>query len=91
MAAEKFYTVDRIEEEQAILVGDAGDELNVALGELPKGLAEGTVLRVPLAAAGDLDWPSARIDADETERRLNEAERLLSDLRRRDPGGDVSL
>ena len=91
MLTELYYTVDRIRKDRAILIGDAGDELDVVLAELPAVLTEGAVLRVPLDEAGGPDWAAARIDNDETERRRREAERMLRELRRRDPGGDIEL
>ncbi len=91
MATEKFYAVDRMERKYVVLIGDAGDEVTVARAELPARLKEGMVLRVPVGEQGDLDWPAARMDQDETERRRREAERIIRDLRRRDPGGDIEL
>ena len=91
MPPELYYTVDRIRRGRAILVGDAGDESKVVLGDLPAALTEGDVLRVPLDEEGTLDWAAARIDTEETERRRREAQRILQELRRRDPGGDIEL
>lgn len=86
-----YYSVDRIEGQQAILVGDSGEEHSVQLHQLPGGTIEGTVLRLIRDADGLLDWQSAQIDQAEAERRTQEAEDLLNKLRRRDPGGDVEL
>ncbi len=91
MQTEKLYAVDRIENERAVLVGDAGDTHEIPLAQLPGELREGVVLRVPMGEGGDPDWPAARVDEAETGRRLKEAERLLRELRRRDPGGDIEL
>jgi hypothetical protein len=91
MPLELYYTVDRIRKGRAILVGDAGDESEVVLGDLPAALTEGDVLRVPLDKEGASDWAAARIDTEETERRRREARRILQELRRRDPGGDIDL
>ncbi len=87
----EHYSVDRIEGEQAILVGDSGEEHSVQLHQLPGGTTEGTVLRVMRDADGRLTWQSAQIDQTEAKRRTQEAEDLLNKLRRRDPGGDVDL
>ena len=89
--AQDFYSVDRIEGEFAILVGDSGEEHSVQLHQLPGATTEGTVLRVMRDADGRLDWQSAQIDQAEAQRRAQEAEDLLNKLRRRDPGGDVEL
>ena len=88
---DELYTVDRIEGELAILVGDSGEEHSVQLHQLPGGTTEGTVLRLIRDADGLLDWQSAQIDQTESKRRTQEAEDLLNKLRRRDPGGDVEL
>lgn len=88
---ERFYAVDRIDKRHAYLIGDGGDEHQVPLAQLPAKLAEGDVLRVPLAGPATPDWAGARRDPEEAERRRREAEELLKKLRRRDPGGDVDL
>ncbi len=87
----EHYSVDRIEGEQAVLVGDRGEEHSVQLHQLPGETTEGTVFSVMLDADGLLDWQSAQIDQAESKRRAQEAEDLLNKLRRRDPGGDVDL
>ncbi len=91
MLTERFYAVDSIGDKAATLVGDSGNTVTVALRNLPAGIREGTVLRVPLDAQLGPDWRSAQIDATETERRRREAEETLKELRRRDPGGDIEL
>ncbi len=91
MPTERFYAVDSIGDKAATLVGDSGDTITVALQDLPAGIREGTVLRVPRDAQVGPDWRSAQIDAAETERRKREAEETLKELRRRDPGGDIKL
>lgn len=91
MPTERFYAVDRVSREDALLISDAGDEVMVPLSELPAASREGCVLRVPVGPSGELDWPEARIDDEETVRRRAEAEKLLRQLRERDPGGDVQL
>ena len=88
---EQVYVVDRIEGELAILVGDDGSQVDVLLPGLPLPVSEGTVLRVTCDSEGNPDWASASIDEDEAERRKAEAEEILDDLRRRDPGGDIKL
>lgn len=91
MPTEKLYAVDRVEGGRAVLVGDAGDVVTLALADLPDGVAEGTVLRVPVGRDGALEWGAARPDPAEAERRAEEARAILERLRRRDPGGDVEL
>ena len=86
-----FYTVDRIEGDVTVLVGDEGVALDVAGNLLPVRVREGVVLRVRLAPSGKPDWSSATIDDVERGRRLKQARERLDRLRRTDPGGDVVL
>lgn len=59
--------------------------------ELPAGLREGSVLRIPFGAQNLPNWASAVIDKQEEHRRLKEAQDRLDDLKRGDPGGDITL
>ncbi len=86
-----FYTVDRLEGEIAVLVGDDGAALDVVRKALPVRLRPGSVLRVLLTATGLPDWSSAVVDGAERARRLERARELLEPLRRTDPGSDVVL
>ena len=86
-----FYAVDRIEGIVAVLVADDGKMVEVPRSTLPTRLREGTVLRVRLGANGKPDWSSAEIDRDEEERRLKEANDTLNEMKRSDPGGDITL
>ena len=85
-----FYTVDRVEGDIAVLVGDDGVVFDVRRNALPVRVREGIVLRVPLSDRGP-DWSSCTIDDAERERRLAEARERLARLRKTDPGGDVVL
>ena len=87
---EAFYTVDRIEGDIAVLVGDDGVGVDVRRNALRVRAREGMVLRVPLSDHGP-DWSSCTIDDAERERRLAEARERLARLRNSDPGGDVVL
>lgn len=86
-----FYTVDRIEAGIAVLVGDDGVALDVAVRAIPVDVRPGHVLRVPLDPDGTPVWSGATIDPAERERRMRAAREALDRLRRRDPGGDVVL
>lgn len=86
-----FYAVDRIEGDIAVLVGDSGDTIDMPRVELPKGLREGSVLRVAFRAQNLPDWSSAIIDTREEARRLKEANEKLDGMKRSDPGGDIKL
>jgi len=86
-----FYTVDRVEGDVAVLVGDDGAAIDVPRNTLPVRVREGMVLRVRLAGRGRPDWSICTIDDEERERRLADARERLGRLRRTDPGGDVVL
>ena len=87
----QVYVVDSLTGDMASLVGDDGRQLTVARNQLPPGIAEGTVLRIPQKDDGTPDWPSTHVDTAETERRLVEARSIIKELRKRDPGGDIEL
>lgn len=87
----RIWVVDRIEERVAVLVADDdGGRTEVQLAHLPDGAGEGAVLRVP-QSRGQPVWKGARVDEGLRRARLDEAEGALDRLRRRDPGGDISL
>lgn len=86
-----FYAVDRLEGNIAVLVSDSGATVQMPRVELPTGLREGAVLRVRLGAQNLPDWSSAVIDRQEEERRLREAKKILDEMKRSDPGGDIKL
>ncbi len=88
---EKIFVVDRIEGRIAVLVLDSGEQRAVPIGDLPVGVSEGTVLRVPLNESGVPSWTAAQIDEEEEERRRQAARTILDELRKRDPGGDITL
>jgi hypothetical protein len=86
-----FYGVDRLERDIAILVSDSGATVQMPRVELPTGIREGAVLRVRFGAQNLPDWSSAVIDRQEEERRLREAKKMLDEMKRSDPGGDIQL
>ncbi len=86
-----FYAVERLERDVAVLVSDKGETIEMPRLELPTGVREGSVLRVRFGAQNLPDWSSAVIDKEEEERRLREARRLLDEMKRTDPGGDITL
>jgi hypothetical protein len=88
---ERIWVVDRVEGRIAVLVADDNEEtLDVLLGVLPPGSREGSVLRVG-ESAGEPLWASAVLDEEFRLERLRQAEAVLDDLRKRDPGGDIVL
>lgn len=85
------WVVDRFEGDVVVLVSDAGQVAQTERVALPHSAKEGTVLRVPRGQGGTIRWSEACVDDEATEERLAEAERVLRELRKRDPGGDVAL
>lgn len=86
-----LFAVDRLSGGIAVLVGDDGKTVEMPSAELPQGLHEGSVLRVRFGLANQPDWSSAVIDKEEEQRRRKEAQRILDEMKRSDPGGDISL
>ena len=77
----KYYVLDRIEGETAILLSDGGDAHELPATSLPCGAAEGDVL---ICGREGL-WV---IDREETARRRGAADGLLSRLlNKKDPKG----
>jgi hypothetical protein len=91
MNTEQHYAVDRIRHRTALLVDDQQRQTLVPTSRLPRELAEGQVLLVPVDEAGTADWGRARIDEAESARRTAQAEEGIEELKKRDPGGDVEL
>ena len=90
MPAERVYVVDRIEGELVVLIDDeTGDQFNMESWELP-AVDEGMVLKVNLQNDRP-QWSTATIDPEETARRKEDAEQILHDLKKRDPGGDLAI
>jgi hypothetical protein len=69
MKGEHFLAVDRVHENDAVILDDHGRAFTVPLKELPEGVAARSVLRVVVADDGEPDWASAAVDEGETERR----------------------
>ena len=88
---ERTWVVDRIEGEVAVLVADDDQEaLDMPLNVLPRGVREGTVLKVPERKGHPL-WISATLDEELRLKILKQAETTLDALKNRDPGGDIVL
>lgn len=85
-----YYVVDRIEGNEAVVVGDDGRTFDVPKRDLPKGANEGAVLRVD-DKGEPIDWSRAEIDKAERDRRLKVARKRLDRLSETDPGGDIEL
>ncbi len=91
-ATRVLFVVDRLEGAVATLVDDLEHATTIDASALPAGCRiEGAVLRIPLAAGGQPAWQRAVRDRSEEKRRLEVNAARLERLRRKDPGGDVSL
>ena len=92
MTSQLTLAVDRLESSTVVLIADDDREFVVPRKALPQeGRREGVILRVDLNDAGKPVWSTARVDAAEERRRLEDARRRLDTLKRSDPGGDISL
>ena len=88
----KVFVVDRREGKIVVLVGDDGNAIEVAAASLPaRCRQEGSVLRVPVGNRSLPVWSKAVRDRAEEKRRLVAMSKRLEKLKRKDPGGDVSL
>ena len=87
------YVVDRREGSILVLVHDeTGSAIEVQARELPRDFRrEGAVVVVQLAADGSPDWSTAKRDRAEEKRQFEELGKRVERLKRRDPGGDVTL
>jgi hypothetical protein len=87
----RYYAVDEVDGDRAVLIDDERGRVEVAMGSLPFRVREGMVLSVPIDAKGRPEWFRAARDEAEERRRIKEGEERLERLRRRDPGGDITL
>jgi hypothetical protein len=83
MATTRYYAVDQINGQIAVLADDEGRNVALPLARLPKGITAGCVLSISLDNAGTPAWSSAEIDEEEARRRSADAERMNSDLKER--------
>jgi len=79
-----FFAIDRIEGNTAVVQGEDGKDRAVPIGALPPTSQECSVLRVDLDDQGHPDWNTARVDEQETHRRIAEARARIEELRNRD-------
>lgn len=84
-------TVDRREGKVVVVFDDAGKTHHVPVADLPNNCrSEGAVLDVPLEAGAPV-WKKARRNHAAEKGALKQAGERIIRMRRRDPGGDVSL
>jgi Protein of unknown function (DUF3006) len=96
MSRSARYAIDRIEGDgtsaTVVLVADAdGATVELPRRVLGRAAVEGAVLRVHLLADGTPDWTTVERDAAEESRRRASSADTLARLRRKDPGGDLTL
>ncbi len=90
--SQEIWIVDRIEGDTVILIEDeTGRTLEVSRSLISVSVDEGTVLRVAVTEEGRADWGLSVADEELRQRRLAEAQDVLEELKKRDPGGDVEL
>ena len=88
---ERIWVIDRIESGIAVLIADEDQRtLETHLNMLPPGSGDGSVLRVT-ETRGEPLWSSAVLAEDLRAKRLESAQVVLNEFRKRDPGGDVIL
>jgi hypothetical protein len=85
------WVVDRFEGDRAVIVSEDGRSVDVERDALPRTCRAGDVVRVARGADGTFEWSDAAVDEEATRERRAEAERILDELKGRDPGGDVVL
>jgi len=73
MASHRYYAVDHVNGQIAVLADDEGRSVALPLTRLPKGVTKGCVLSIRLDNAGTPAWSSAEIDDEEAKRRSDEA------------------
>jgi hypothetical protein len=83
MASTRYYAVDQINGQIAVLADDEGRNIALPLARLPKGVSTGCVLSIRLDNAGTPAWSTAEIDEEEAQRRSADADRLNSELKER--------
>ena len=85
----EFFVIDRFEEGVAMLESSSGATREIRRTELAIEAKEGDALRVE--AADDGKTTHYRIDASLTARLRAEGSATLEILKKRDPGGDITL
>ena len=81
MASTRYYAVDHVNGQIAVLADDEGRSVALPLARLPRGATKGCVLSIRLDNAGTPNWSSAEIDEEEAKRRSTDAERVNEALK----------
>ena len=87
MASTRYYAVNQINGQIAVMADDEGRNVALPLARLPKGVTTGCVLSIRLDNAGTPAWSTAEIDEAEAARRSEAAERLDAERQERKRGG----
>jgi Protein of unknown function (DUF3006) len=87
MSPQHSFSVDRLHDEDAVLVDDQGHALTVSRDQLPNGIEERIVIHVEVDSAGTPNWSTAKIDADEAKRHKRDSDELSRKLRESDQYG----
>lgn len=86
------FVVDRVEGSMAVLVGEGDVQVEVPRKDLPaKCRTEGAMLQVPRKPDGTSDWKRSLRDSDAEKRRMADNYSRIERLKKRDPGGDVTI
>jgi len=88
---QEVWIVDRFEGDYAVVERALHETPHLPRALLPTGLREGDALRVTVSAGDEEVRLTIARDAQETNQRATEAQRILGDLKKRGPGGKVEL
>lgn len=91
MPTEQRYAVDRLTATTAVLIDESGNTIAIPKNRLGVTPEEGMVLFIPVDSSGTPNWYEARVDQEAAEEARKEAQKILDELKERDPGGDVKL
>ncbi len=91
MPTEQRYAVDRLTATTAVLIDESGNTIAIPKNRLGVTPEEGMILFIPVDSSGTPNWYEARVDQEAAEEARKEAQKILDELKERDPGGDVKL
>ncbi|KPJ96072.1 MAG: hypothetical protein AMS18_01700 [Gemmatimonas sp. SG8_17] len=66
----RYYAVEQINGDVAVLLDDDRRPIAVPLNRLPRSTQQGALLAIPLDLSGTPSWSDARVDVAETRRRM---------------------
>ncbi len=90
MSVLHYYVVDRVHDDNAVVVDDMGRAVTVPAVLLPERIVEGSVLRVPVTGEAEAQWSRARIDDEEVDRRRRRSAEFAEQLRHSDEHGFIT-